>query len=231
MGESKDIRHAVEEELISDPLMDPTDITVENIKGDVALNGTVPSYPQYVEAATAARRVADVTNVHNHLEVDLQPGDYRHDATLTTSANGALAVSVAVPDGVAATAHDGNIKLTGTVDNSSQRAAAEAVVAGLTGVRNIKNNITIRDGADPIGTAILVQDALDRSALVADDSDVTVNTSGNKVILYGHVAISAERDAAVDAARAASGVSEVIDEIQVGGDPRELRPSTPDGDS
>ena len=32
--------------------------------GDVALNGTVPSYPQYLEAATAARRVVGVTSVH-----------------------------------------------------------------------------------------------------------------------------------------------------------------------
>ena len=36
-----------------------------------ALNGTVPSYPQYLEAAAAARRVAGVWNLQNHLEVVL----------------------------------------------------------------------------------------------------------------------------------------------------------------
>ncbi len=35
----------------------------------------MPSYPQYLEAATAARRVAGVKNVHNHLEVVLPAGD------------------------------------------------------------------------------------------------------------------------------------------------------------
>ncbi len=70
MGKSKDIREAVEAELTFDPLIDPSNITVKNMNGDVALNGTVPSYPQYVEAAAAAQRVAGVTNVHNHLAVD-----------------------------------------------------------------------------------------------------------------------------------------------------------------
>ena len=58
MSQTKDIRDAVEGELGYDPLIDDSDISVKNINGDVALNGTVPSYPQYLEAAAAARRVA-----------------------------------------------------------------------------------------------------------------------------------------------------------------------------
>ena len=57
MSQTKDIRDAVEGELSYDPLVDDSDISVKNINGDVALNGTVPSYPQYLEAAAAARRV------------------------------------------------------------------------------------------------------------------------------------------------------------------------------
>ena len=56
MGKNKDIREAVEAELGFDPLVDAADITVRNMNGDVALNGTVPSYPQYREAAAAAQR-------------------------------------------------------------------------------------------------------------------------------------------------------------------------------
>jgi len=63
MGKNKDIREAVDAELGFDPLVDATDITVKNMNGDVALNGTVPSYPQYLEAAAATRRVDGVTNV------------------------------------------------------------------------------------------------------------------------------------------------------------------------
>ena len=76
MGKTKDIREAVEAELAFDPLVDPTGITVMDMDGYVALNGTVPSYPQYLEAAAAAQRVTGVKDVHNHLEVVLPDGDY-----------------------------------------------------------------------------------------------------------------------------------------------------------
>ena len=92
-----------------------------NVNGDVALNGTVPSYPQYLEAAAAAQRVAGVRNVHNHLQVVLSDQDYRDDAILTTAANSALALNVTVPDGVEATARDGNLTLTGAVEYGRQR--------------------------------------------------------------------------------------------------------------
>jgi len=217
MGKSKDVREAVEAELNFDPLVDRVNITVKNMNGQVALNGTVPSYPQYAEAAVAAQRVAGVTDVHNHLEVVLPPGDDRDDPTLTTMANNALALNVTVPDGIEATAHDGNIKLTGTVSYGSQRAAAELAIAGLTGVRNIKDDIEVIYGADPADVTVLVQSALDRYALIPDDSDVAVNTCGNAVVLSGHVRTWAERDAVVGAAWMANGVDEVDDNLYIDG--------------
>jgi osmotically-inducible protein OsmY len=148
MATKTDIRGAVEAELSFDPLIDSADITVRNIDGDLALNGVVPSYPQYLEAAAAARRVAGVKKVHNHLEVVLPDGDYRDDATLTTAANNALTGNISVPDGVEAAARDGNLTLTGMVENGKQREAAEQAVAGLTGVR--KSRTTSRSATTPI---------------------------------------------------------------------------------
>ena len=217
MGKNKDIREAVEAELTFDPLVDATGITVMNLNGDVALNGTVPSYPQYLEAAAAAQRVDGVKNVHNHVEVVLPLGDYRDDALLTTAANNALTLNITVPDGIEATASDGNLTLTGTVTYGPQRAAAELAVAGLTGVRNVKDYIDIASDADPIDVDLLVQDALDRWALIPDDSDVTVDTKGNTVTLTGHVRTWPEHDAAIDAAWMASGVYDVNDELTITG--------------
>src|SRR6476659_6284894 len=130
MTKTQDIRDAVELELSYDPLVDISDITVKNINGEVALNGTVPSFPQYLEAAAAARRVSGVKDVHNHLEVVLPSGDYRDDAMLTTMANNALTLNISVPDGVEATAENGNLTLTGTVSYGTERTAAEDAVAG-----------------------------------------------------------------------------------------------------
>jgi osmotically-inducible protein OsmY len=217
MGKAKDVREAVEAELDFDPLVDPSDITVKNINGQVALNGTVPNYPQYLEAAAAAQRVAGVTDVHNHLEVLLSDSDYRDDAMLTTAANNALTANITVPDSVEATAREGNLTLTGTVNFGPQRAAAEAAVAGLTGVRNVKNEVEIWDDADPIDVTVRVQEALDRYALIPDDSDVFVDTRLNTVTLTGHVRTWAEHDASIGAAWMAIGVFDVRDEIYVTG--------------
>jgi osmotically-inducible protein OsmY len=217
MTQTKDIRDAVENELGYDPLIDDSDITVKNINGDVALNGTVPSYPQYLEAAAAARRVAGVKKVQNHLEVVLPNGNYRDDALLTTTANNALTLNIAVPDGVEATARDGNLTLTGTVDYGTERTAAEQAVAYLTGVRNVKDDIDISTDADPVDVTLSVQDALDRNALILDDSDVAADTSGNTVTLTGRVRTWAEHDAVIDAAWMATGVYDVIDNLLVTG--------------
>jgi osmotically-inducible protein OsmY len=132
MGTSTDIREAVRAELTFAPLVEATDITVRTMNGQVALTGTVTSYPQYLEAAAAARRVAGVRNVRNHLAVVLPAAEY-----------------------------------------GRQREAAELAVAGLTGVRNVKDDIQISYDADPADVKWFVQDALDRRALVEDDLDVT----------------------------------------------------------
>jgi osmotically-inducible protein OsmY len=217
VGKTKDIREAVEAELDFDPLVDDGNITVKNMNGEVALNGTVPSYPQYQEAAAAAQRVYGVTRVHNHLEVVLPPENYQDDPTLTTMANNALTANISVPAVVEATASNGNITLSGTVRYGSERAAAELAVAGLTGLRNLQDNIDIASDADPVDATLLVQDALDRNALILDDSDVTVDADGNTVSLSGHVRTWAEHDAAIDAAWMASGVYKVQDNLSVTG--------------
>ena len=218
MSKTTDIREAVGAELKFDPLVDDAGIHVVNISGDVALNGTVPSYPQYLAAAAAAQRVGGVKNVHNHLQVVLPDADVRDDAMLTTAANNALAANVTVPDGVEATAEDGNVTLSGTAEYGVQRAAAERAVAGLTGVRNIRNEIEISYDPDQTDVDLHVQLALVRSALVPDDSDVKVTTAGGSVItLTGHVRTWAEHDAVVGAAWNARGIIDVDDELQVTG--------------
>ena len=218
MSTTQDIRAAVEAELKFDPLVDDADIQVMNVNTDVALNGTVPNYPQYLEAAAAAQRVTGVKNVYNHLEVALSEADFRDDVMLITAANNALAQNVTVPDGVEATASDGNVTLTGTVSFGTERAAAERAVSGLIGLRNVRNDIEISyDAESPVDVDLHVQEALGRSALVPDDSDVEVATKGSTITLTGHVRTWAEHDAVVDAAWMARGVVDVRDDLVITG--------------
>jgi osmotically-inducible protein OsmY len=217
VGKTTDVRAAVEKELKFDSMIDARNIKVVNLNGDVTITGTVPSYPQYVGAAAAVRRVAGVTGVHNQLEVALPEKDYRDDSRLTTAANNALTQNVTVPDTVEATAEDGNVTLSGSVSYGSQRAAAEAAVAGLVGVRNVWDDIDIAYAADPVDVDLHVQEALQRSALVPDDSDVKTDTKDGTITLTGHVHTWAEHDAVVGVADMAIGVVEVRDNLQVTG--------------
>jgi osmotically-inducible protein OsmY len=149
----------------------------------------------------------------------LPEGDYRDDVKLATAANNALAANVTVPDSVEATAEDGNIFLTGTVSFGTERAAAEAAVAGLAGVRNVSNDIEISYALDPVDVDLHVQEALDRSAEVPDGSDVTAHTKDGVITLTGHVRTWAEHDAVIGAALMARGAIDISDELQVTGLP------------
>ena len=143
MGKTTDVREAVEAELKYDPLVDDADVHVVNMGGDVALNGTVPSYPQYLAAAAGAQRVAGVKNVFNHLQVVLPDADFRDDAMLTTAANNALAQNVTVPDGVEATAEDGNLTLTGHVRTWAEHDAVIATAWMARGVIDVDDELKI----------------------------------------------------------------------------------------
>jgi osmotically-inducible protein OsmY len=77
--------------------------------------------------------------------------------------------------------------------------------------------LTERAAADPVDVDLHIQQALDRSALVPDDSDVTSETRDNVITLTGHVRTWAEDDAVVGAAWMALGVIDVRDNLQVTG--------------
>ena len=214
---AKDIRESVQKELDFDPLVDASGISVKNLGGDVALNGTVPSYPQYLEAAADAKRVKGVTRVRNHLMVVLPAADYRDDPMLTTVANNALAQNVNLPAGLEASARNGDVWLTGMVRNGFERDAAEQAIAVLSGVRNIIDDIEIFSDVEAADVSMLVQDAIERYALLPDGSDVLVGASDGTVKLTGHVRNWAEHDAVIDAAWKGMGVRDVRDELVVTG--------------
>jgi osmotically-inducible protein OsmY len=218
IAKADEIRNSVKAELAYDPRIDPTGITVKNMGGDVALNGTVPSYPQYLRAAEAARRVQGVTRVHNHLMVMLPLDSYRDDVQLTTAANNALAQNVTLPKTLEASASDGDVWLTGWVSHGTQRSDAEMTIAPLVGVRGISNDITVmHDTASTGDTTERVNEALQRYAWFDDDSTIKVESQDGTITLSGQVTTWTEHDAAIQAAWMGQGVKEVRDQVLVTG--------------
>src|SRR5260370_25829038 len=215
MSQTKDIRESVERELSYDPLVDDSDISVKNINGDVALNGTVHSYPQYLEAAAAARRVAGVKKLQNHLEVVLPSGDYRDDATLTTNgerrahAQRHRAGRRGGDSGERQAHPDRHRELRQRTD----RGRAGGDVPDRRPQRQGRHPDQHRRG--PRRRHPQRPGRPDRYALIPDESEVVVDTSGNTVTLTGYVRTWAEHDAAIDAAWMAAGGYDVIDDPDV----------------
>lgn len=143
MGTAADIRGAVYEALRADPAIDPDDIDVKVMGGDVLLNGTVPSEAQRAEATVAAQRAPGVSTIHNLLDVALPSDDYGDDAALARLANQALTANSAVPAGVEASAREGNVYLTGSVSTAAESSAAQDTVTNVGGVLTVTNQIVV----------------------------------------------------------------------------------------
>jgi osmotically-inducible protein OsmY len=101
------------------------------------------------------------------------------------------------------------------VSYGTERAAAEMAVSGLTGVRNVRNEIDTSYVIGPVDVDLHVQEALERSALVPDGGDVTTEAKDGIITLTGHA--WAEHDAVVIPAQMACGVIDVRDNLQVTG--------------
>ena len=98
-----------------------------------------------------------------------------------------------------------------------ERAATEAAVAGVAGVRNVFDDINILYVIDPVDVDLHVQEALERSAMLPDGSDVKTDTKDGVITLTGHVRTMAEHDAVVATAWMAHRVIDVRDHLEITG--------------
>jgi len=210
-----EIQQNVESELVYDPKVDSSAVAVSTHDGDVTLRGTVGSFRQKLEAKKAAERVCGVKGVDSQLQVRLL-GDYSKEAAeLRGAVLNALTLNTFVPSTVDANVTDSTVTLTGTVDWQYQRDEAEWVAGSVPGVTDVFDEIElvgVRPDAGDVRHAI--KDAFKRDAKLAADT-LSVSTYDGTVTLDGTVNSWAEHDAAIDAAWAAPGVTNVEGRILV----------------
>lgn len=216
MNSDATLQQNVVDELAWRPDVNSAHIGVTADNGIITLSGYVSSYSEKWTAADAVKHVAGVRGVAEHLEVRL-PGaaaGYDDDEIAKRALN-SLAWDTMIPSkGIQVTVENGIVTLSGQVPWQFQRTGAEDDVRKLLGVLGVVNNITLRDQPLPSDLKSRIESALNRSADL-DAKSIRVNVSGATVTLDGTVDSWTARDLAEDAAWAAPGVREVLDNLSV----------------
>jgi len=210
------IQEDVIHELKWDPSVTHERIGVAVTNGIVTLSGSVPTYVEKSAAEKAAQRVAGVKAVVEKIEVRLSGLLKRDDQDIANAIINQFKWNVQVPaEMIKARVENGWVYLTGEVEWDYQRSAAEHCVRGLTGVKSVSNNITLKQ-KDIQATEVRarIEDALKREA-VSEAKKIIVELSGTKVILKGNVHSFAEVKDAKWAAWSAPGVTTVDNQLQV----------------
>ena len=142
---ARDVADMVRTELHWVEDLDPATIVVSEHHGHVTLTGTVGSWGEREGAVRAARRVPQVRSIDTAaLRIRVRPSGPSPDTDLARAAQEALRWHLAVPHGrIHCSAHGGTVTLEGSVTRPCERAAAEAAVRPLEGVKRIDDRIHV----------------------------------------------------------------------------------------
>ena len=208
------LKEDIEEELRWDPKVNAAQVGVTVNNGAVSLLGTVDTYPQKCAAEDVAKRVAGVRALAQDLTVKILAGHRRTDGDIAAAVLSTLKWNVFVPKTVTATVKNGTVTLEGHATWHYQRETAARAVCHLTGVVAVVNSISLKPDVSAAKVRELVQAALERQASVDTDS-IKIDIAGGKVTLTGHASSWQSIEDAANAAWAAPGVTEVLDQVKM----------------
>jgi osmotically-inducible protein OsmY len=210
------IKQDVLNELKWDTRVDETDIGVQVRDGVVTLVGSVPVYAKKLAARDAAHRVHGVLDVVDEMQVRVPGIGARSDTEIAHAVRLALEWDAFVPDErITSTVSMGIVTLEGPVDTWAQRADAERAVRGLSGVRGVINQLSVR--AKQIDATRIkndIEEALERQA-EREARRISVTVREGTVTLTGRIRSWAERNAVDRVAGFAPGVQRVDDRLIV----------------
>lgn len=134
--------------LMADPDVRSFDINVESRKGQVQLSGFVDSYEQAERAIALIRELPGVKGIENHVALKGEPttvGEKVDDSILTTRVKTAFLADENVKGSdIAVVTRDGQVQLSGFVDNQGQIDRAIHVARGIEGVGSVSDQMSIK---------------------------------------------------------------------------------------
>lgn len=124
------------------------DIKVETRKGEVMLSGFVDSQAQIDHAVAVARAVPDVVAIDNKVSLKGAPtsiGTKVDDAVVTTRVKTVLMADEGVKSAdIAVVTRNGEVQLSGFVNNQGQIDRALEITGGVEGVTKVSNDMSIK---------------------------------------------------------------------------------------
>ncbi|HEV2666833.1 MAG TPA: BON domain-containing protein [Blastocatellia bacterium] len=136
---------SVKNKLAADPTTSAARINVDTSNGVVTLSGAVPTTAEKAEAERIARNTQGVTQVVNNITVER--GESANGGTLSDAAILTSIKSQFVASGIIGTNVDvknGEVTITGEVDNAQEKSKAEQIARQASGVKTVKNQLTIK---------------------------------------------------------------------------------------
>jgi osmotically-inducible protein OsmY len=176
---SKDLKDKVQKQLEWDSRIDAKDVDVELKGKKIRLKGKVPSLVAKTAATVSAYSVAGGHQVENKLEV-AYPKDFKvpSDDEITDRIRTSLGVYQTIDESdIEIVVDKGIVNLKGSVDAFWKKQRAEQVASTISGVREIKNHLSVVPTDDVVDEKIAdsVVKALERdSRIEADKIDVSV---------------------------------------------------------
>jgi len=150
----------VKGELATDKQTSAIKIGVDTVGGVVTLSGTVPTDTEKNKAEDLAKKTNGVKRVVNKISVDPSSlgatniGDKAGEAAknvggaISDKAILATVKAKLIADGITGTNVDvsnGNVVLKGLVENPQKKAKAEELTKGTNGVKDVRNQLTIKN--------------------------------------------------------------------------------------
>jgi hyperosmotically inducible protein len=205
----------------------PFDIKVETIKGEVTLEGQVPSEQVKTVAGAIAQDTSSVKQVHNNLGVnpaiERNPdrehlGDRVADLEIQTLVTDALSKNADLTEKhISTEVKNKTVTLNGTVQTTNQKYTAERIAWQVVGVQGLTDNLSVTDAQAAPESA---DDKLARrvefelySTKAIPLKTVQIHADNGVVTLTGTVLSRAEKLLAEKTAKSVEGVRKVVNSL------------------
>jgi osmotically-inducible protein OsmY len=214
---NENIKNYIFEELDWDNIVCGTSqIKIDVTDGKVILTGTVPSFAVYRAAELDALTSPGVTAVENRLQVSPPPGSDIGDNDIQMRVEKILQWHPELGPKIKVTVKNGIVNLEGSVDAYWKKVKAEDLASDLHGVRGLVNTLTVAPTESIVDQAIgenIVATLKHTGSINVRSLDIEVKDG--IVTLSGTIPNAATRRAILNAAKNASGVIDVVDQLKI----------------